>query len=365
MDQPFYCVELEGEDISDLLIEVQIEESDTRADMASLKFADNELVLLDIFQEGQRIEIDLGYASAHALLFRGMVTSVRPSIPSEGQPQLEVEAMNSLSQLALQPRTKLWRETTVSQIVREIAVENELRPGQIDPADDAEFSDTNPQPQIEETDLAFLYTLAEDYGSRLYVQHQEFGDTLNFVSIETLLAADALRTPLVFNDNLESFSISADSFAASPPVAVISTDPNTGEPTTPNIDDVDVAEGRWFPDADRIAQLSEGLVRISRLVARTAVVREQSGNYRQASARMVGAPSRLASDRSGTFGNPAQVLGQTGQGRTAGSYWLHPRRVVQIEGYGGRWSGEWYLSEVEHHLEIEQHRYSTSFTCTR
>lgn len=365
MERPYYCVELEGENISDLLSEVKIEESDSRADMATLRFPDNELVLIDLLQEGQKIEIDLGYSNAHAIVFRGNISSVRPNIPSEGQPHIEVEAMNSLMRLALQPKTYLWTDTTVSQIVHDIAIDHELRLGQVQPAYNAEFSETHPKPQVETMDLAFLYSLADDYGSRLFVQYDDIGDTLNFVSVEKLLEANALNTPLVFNENLESFSITADSFAASPPVAVTSTDASSGEPTPSSSSEVDTSQGRWTPDADRIAQLEEGLNRISRLVARTAIGREQPGIYRQTLARLVGAPARLESDLSQTFGNAAQILGQSGIGQTKGSYWLHPRRMVQIEGYGGRWSGVWYLSEVDHLLDVQAHRYTTSFTCTR
>lgn len=350
--------------MSDLLTEIKVEESDTQADLATLSFTDSELVLQDILQEGLSIQIDMGRAEAHALLFRGVITHVRPGLASEGQPKLEVEAMNSLIKLALRPRTRTWQNTTVSQIVRDIAQSNQLRPGRIEPEDDAEISERQPRHQQEETDLAFLFRLAQDYGSRLYIGYEDVADTLNFVATSKLLEDAPLNQPLVFNDNLEDFSASADSFAADAAPALAITDPTTGEP-----DSVETAaasaEERHTPDADRIARLTEGGARVAQLVAQTAASRERPEEVRQSPARLLGNPSRPASDRSGTYGDRTRNLGQRAEGRTTGNIWLQPRRRVRIEGYGGRWSGVWYVAEVEHQLDIAQRRYTTSFTCTR
>ncbi len=365
MSAIFYCTNIQGMDMSDLLTEIKVEESDTQADLATLSFTDSELVLQDILQEGLSIQIDMGRADAHALLFRGVITHVRPSLASEGEPKLEVEAMNSLIKLALQPKTQHWQNTTVSQIVRDIAQNNELRPGRIEPEDDAAISERQPRHQQEETDLAFLFRLAQDYGSRLYIEYEDVADTLNFVATSKLLEDAPLNQPLVFNDNVEDFSASADSFAAVAAPGLVITDPTTGEPDSVETAAAAPAEGRHTPDANRIARLPEGMARVAKFVAQTAANRERPEEARQSPARMLGNPSRPVTDRSGTYGDRTRTLGHRAEGRTTGNIWLQPRRRVRFEGQGGRWSGVWYVAEVEHQLDIAQRRYTTSFTCTR
>jgi hypothetical protein len=53
------------------------------------------------------------------------------------------------------------------------------------------------------------------------------------------------------------------------------------------------------------------------------------------------------------------------RGRTSGSIWLRPRKRVTIRGYGGRWSGEWYLTRTRHLIQVAGRDYTTSFVCTR
>lgn len=369
MESPFYCTEIEGEDVSNLLTEIKVEESDTQASLATLSLVDSELVLQEVLRQGLHIEIDLGRADAHSVVFRGMVTSVRAKIPSQGQPELEVEAMSSLVQLALRPITRQWQNLHIGDIVRKIAMASNLKPGQL-PSEEGDsnprISEMQPLQQIEETDLAFLLRLAQDYGSRLYVQHDERHDTLNFVTTQSLLEADPLSDPFAFNDNLEEFSVTVDSFAPKPAQLLISTVPTTGEPISaePESSQSDT-ESECTPDPDRIARLPEGAIRIGRLATLTTSSRENAADFRLRPSRVVGAPAREAADKSGTFGDLTRRLGWSAEGRTEGNSRLQPRRRITVEGYGGCWSGEWYLAEVEHHLNVAQRQYTTSFTCTR
>jgi hypothetical protein len=45
--------------------------------------------------------------------------------------------------------------------------------------------------------------------------------------------------------------------------------------------------------------------------------------------------------------------------------WLRPRKRVEVIGYGGRWSGVWYLARVRHELDIQRRRYVSSFVGVR
>jgi hypothetical protein len=365
MSAPFFHVTIEGEDVSDFLERLDVEESDAQADMATLTFGNRSLVLSDILQEGLTVEIDLGREDVHALIFRGILTEIRPDFPGQGLPRVEVQAMDSLIQLGLRPRTRSWWNITVGQMVRDIAQANGLEVGTIEPVEDALIDNLRPYTQIEETDLAFLFRLAQDYDSKLYVEHGESGDTLNFISTRKLIGAEPIEESLVFNANLENFSTAFNSLATNPIKRLVTTDPLTGDRVEIQETLAQTQDAVWIPDAERLARVGEGADRLARLVAKAAPKREQLSQFWQVPPRAVGAASRPASQRGGTFGDWARRIGETATGRAVGSVWLRPRRRVVVEGYGGRWSGNWYLAEVKHQIDVSQRSYICSFTCTR
>jgi phage protein D len=365
MDTAFLSAKVEGEEVNDLVERVEVEENDSRADLAILTFGDSQLVLSDLFQEGLSVEVDLGRSDAHALIFRGIITGIRATFPWRGQAQVEVQAVDSLIRLGLRPKTRRWWNTTVSQIVRDIALANGFLPGDIAPEDDAMIDEKRPRQQVEETDLAFLHRLAADYDCKLYVEHGRGPDSLNFVATKKLLEADPIEETLTFNANLEEFSVAFDAFATDPAERLVTTDPLTGERVEIINSLVAPADTQWVPDPGRIARLGEGAARIAGLAAKVAVKRAHLSDFWRLPSREIGAASRAAADRSTTLGDRARRLGQSGRGRATGSIWLRPRRRVTVEGYGGRWSGSWYLARVRHVLDVRQRRFVSSFICTR
>jgi hypothetical protein len=101
MDEVFLSAKVEGEEVTDLLELIAVEENDSRADLATLTFGDSHLVLADILHEGLSVEVDLGRSDAHALILRGMIVGIRAYFPSRGRAQVEVQAVDSLIQLRL------------------------------------------------------------------------------------------------------------------------------------------------------------------------------------------------------------------------------------------------------------------------
>ncbi len=122
MADPYVNVKLEGQDVTDLLQRVEVEESDSQADLATLLFLNSDLVLADLLNEGLSVEIELGYSDEHAMVFRGIVTTIRADFPSAGPPQVEAQAADKLILLSMRPKTKRWGNTTVSQIIRDVAL---------------------------------------------------------------------------------------------------------------------------------------------------------------------------------------------------------------------------------------------------
>jgi hypothetical protein len=364
-------VAVDDEELSDQVLRLELDERDSLADLVTLTFGDSHLILADLLVEGQPIEIDLGWTDEHAVVFRGIITGIRGNYPSGGLPTVEVEAMDSLITLSLRSKTRRWTEAP-AQIVNAVAVANHLKPGTVDlaePAGELPGGAAPSQPpleqQVEETDLAFLHWLAREYDCKVFVDHVEASDTLNFIATRTLLKADPLERALVFNASLQSFAPSFDLFATDPEEHLVTTDPSTADRVQLNRKLIDGREGLWFPDPDRIARLGDGVGRVASLAARATSRHYTVTDTWRRPPRLAGAPSRPSSDPAGTFGDPSRCQGQVGRGRTPGNIWLRPRRRVTIEGYGGRWSGVWYLARTRHLLDLPRRSFVTSFVCTR
>jgi phage protein D len=363
MSDLFVSVTVAGEELTDLVERVEVEERDDRADLAVVTFGDSGLVLADLLCEGLGVEVALGRTDSHAVMLRGTVTAIRSHLPSRGRPEVEIEAVDRLIGLGLVPKTRRWWNTTIGQVVREIAIGNGLLPGSIQPGLDATVTAARPLQQVEETDLALLHRLARTYDAKVWVEHQPAADTLDFVATSRLLQSEPVEERLVFNANLLHLTAAFDAHATDPARRLVAADPDSGARV--EVIGSPVTAPDWTPDPERLARLGDGAARAGRLLARTAATRARLTESWRRQPREAGAASRPASDRAGVLGDPARRLGQTGRGRAAGSIWLRPRRRVRVEGCGGRWSGTWYLGRVRHELDVRGRSYITSFEARR
>ena len=106
MPNAFLSVKVEGQEVGDLIETAEVEENDMQSDLATLTFVDTNLVLSDVLHEGLSVEVDLGWSDAHALVFRGIITSIRGYFPSRGTPKVEIEAADNLIKLSMEHNTK-------------------------------------------------------------------------------------------------------------------------------------------------------------------------------------------------------------------------------------------------------------------
>jgi hypothetical protein len=360
---PYCAVKVEGEDLTDFAVSVTVDESDTCADGARVLFGDSYIVLCDVLHEGLTLEIELGTAGEHAVVFRGPVTSVAAHFPTAGSPSVEVRAHDSLIGLSLRAHTKRWGNATVSSVVRQIALDNQMVPGTISPDDDALAPEERPAQQVAETDLAFLERLARDADAKLYVDHSSAVDSLNLVSNRSLLEADPLSGSLQFNGTLYDFRASFDAWAAGPEASLVSTDPRSGDRVAISATFLDAPT--WTPDSRHLARLGDGADRVTSLLARSSAKRNRRTDWWRRAPRLAGAPARPASEHARVHVDRLRHRGEVCRGRTGGNVWLRPRKRVEVIGYGGRWSGVWYLARVRHELDIQRRRYVSSFVGVR
>src|SRR4030095_16715364 len=81
-----------------------------------------------LFQEGNAVEIELGYVDDRQPKFSGEITSISPSFPESGVPTLRVEGYTRLHWLQGSPKTRTFQDVTDRQIVEKIAGEVGLTP---------------------------------------------------------------------------------------------------------------------------------------------------------------------------------------------------------------------------------------------
>lgn len=365
-DRPFCAVRVEATDLTPLAVRLQVEETDERADVARIVFGDSLLVLCDVLHEGMAVEVELGRTGEHAVVFRGIVTSVSAHFPPAGAPTVEVVAHDSLILLSMRPRTRRWANTGVGEIVRRIAVDHGLVAGTVAPGEEAVYPAERPAQQVAETDLAFLERLAQDHDAKLYVDHSGPVDQLCLVSTAALAAAAPLTHSLELNGSLVDFRASFDAWAANPSEELVTTDAESGDRIRTVEELVGAEPQAWAPDPWRLARLDpgDGAV-VAQLMTRSASKRAQLTRYWRVPPRVAGVPSRRPGDAHGALGDRLRRRGQTGRGRASGSMWLRPRARVEIVGYGGRWSGVWTLARVRHEVDLALRSYVTTFTCVR
>jgi len=365
MPDIYLNVSVEGESVTHLLEQVEVEESDQRASLATLTFLDRALVLTDVLHEGLTVEIDLGRQDAHAPLFRGPVTSARLDLPYRGPATVLIEAIDALVALGLKPKTKRWWNTTLAGIINEVAVANGMRPGRISPRENPTFDERSQVRQVEETDLALLHRLAADYDCKVFIEHGRGPGQLSFVSTGDLLAASPVAEPLALNQNLLAFSAAFETFATGTEHRLVTTDPDTGARVELSQTLATAADASWTPDASRVAALGDAADVVVKLIAKGAPVRAKLADHWRTPERLVGAAARTSANRAGVLGDRARRLGQTATGVATGSVMLRPRNRVTVSGCGGRWSGDWYLATARHDVDVRARGYTTSFVARR
>ena len=215
-----------------------------------------------------------------------------------------------------------------------------------------------------ETDLAFLYRLARDYDCKLYLEHG--AAPISSASWRRpACSTPAGRGGPDLPGQPGGFDVAFEAFATAAEHHLVTTDPATGETVAFEADTALPGEWTWTPDAERIARMGSAAAFVNALVARSAARRAQLRDYWRTPARAAGVPARPASDTAATYGDRSRRLGQRARGRARGSIWLRPRALVTVAGAGGRWSGEWYLAEVRHVLDLPRRSYTSAFVCTR
>jgi phage protein D len=372
---PYLSVRFEGEDITSWVSSVSVTEDDQQADSATISVADPLLVYADGLFEGGVAEVDLGYAEPdqHALMIKATITKVEVSYPDNGVPSISLKGEDRSIQMGLVERRKVWRDRTVTDIVRAVAtakpygfarVEAQLSP---DP-----MIRSRPINQDGKTDLAFLQELAKTYHAKCFVELDEQDQEILYFIPERRVVS--LRRPdtlvLRFRDgpdgpdsNLSSFSPSFDSSYIDRQKEVTDIDQQGRQIESKAKPPVDVVV--WELDEGRLGQASGADQDRLRTLYERGVQRkrelQKSLSARQATVGLVVPDQGELESTNDSL--ESRRLGMTASGTTVGTIWLRAKSNVIVRGVNARFNGTWYVSSVTH--KLDGGGYKSDFKCVR
>ena len=367
---PYYSVTVEGQDITSWVSSVQVVEHDREADSVTLTVADPRMIYADAVLEGCRAEIDLGYdqPGQHTVMLRALITRVEQEYPQDGVPTCRVSGEDKSIEMGLVERKKIWRDTTVRGIVREIGRSYGFAAVEVDVESDGRIAFEH---QDGTTDLAFLQELAGKYHAKCFVElDRDHREVLWFMPDRRILNREPRPDMLVLRyrqgpgSNLMTFSPSFDASFFDRVRDVTDFDTEDGGPArTPDHrkQPQPAAAYRWDLPADGPTRASSADWRRIQALHDAGMRNKVALQRKLAAPKPV--PGAVARTR-GELADRSDVLetrreGMSATGTTVGTIWLRAKSAVVIAGVHRRFDRRWYVTSVTH--TIDQNGYRTDF----
>jgi phage protein D len=360
-------------DLSQDLTSLTIEEDSAKPDQLTVVMSDPFKVLSHAIQEGMEVEVELGTADDHSVLFRGRIYKTDGEFPQDGVPTHRITAYDKSMQMGLQRRNRRWADRKLSEIIEEIAQDSFDGEVEVNLVGDPEFSGNGVR-QTDETDLAFLHRLGAMYGFEVFVVTDDDTDTLHCEAQYQIMTRKPEITLYYGRCNvpnhLITFQASSNVSDIQLPRVFSGIEYETGElaeVTTAELDEVGELEDRFLDenltefrqrDPERANQLEE-------LLDATPIVqqdlRQELGGVERESTPGFTTAEELEERAKNQFST--SLRGMRGSGKIPGNQRIRAQSSVGIADVGGRFSGTWYLSQVRHILD--RLGYQTEITCQR
>jgi len=348
---PRYEVSVGGrdvtQDISADVLSVSYEDHATDADMATLSLANpgNRWTDAALFEQGNILELAIGYGHALTPVFKGPITRPEPSFPEDGVPTLTLRAYDLSHPMRRdeEPNTPgrsgkkatTWQEITDSDLAKQIAQKHGIPELDIE-----ETKLVIPYvAQGNETDWAFLKRRAERIGFEVFVER----DAFHFHAPRDSLAQ--IPCALEYRKNLRSFEVRLSIEKQVTKVIVKGWDAENKEPI------VAIASG-------------EDTVRsVLGLQAASDFVKEDFGEGAKLLHDLVPRTVKEAEELARAYLKRSKYTLLQGSGSVVGDPALKAKTLVEIAGVGTRYSGSYYVTKVTH--SIGDGGYTSEFECSR
>lgn len=359
-------------DLSGDIASFTLDEAEGRPDHLTVQVPDPYKVFSHAFQEGMEVQVDLGTTQDHAIVFRGRIHQADADFPQDGVPTLTLHAHDRAMQMGLRPRNRVWRDVRLDQVVRTIAQSHGFARADVR-VDGNPLFDGNGIRQQDETDLAFLLRLAENWACQMYVAPED-GDVLRFISQRNVMS-ELQQVTLYYGrcgvpDRLLDFQPRSDVADIQLPRVFSGVDYDTGErvePATAQEDEVADTRDTFFTEnlTEFRAREPARAARLDAIISAAPAVRtallQELGSVRREPTPTFTTPEVMSARSQNQLTTAA--LGMTASGSTVGNMRLHAQTAVRIEDVGGRFSGSWFLTQVRHVLDVQGYR--IDFQCRR
>lgn len=301
------------------------------------------------------IEIWMGYFNPTAnrspaehngmrCMLTGLITRVTPNFPSSGQPTLKISGSNFLRSLMNRQITEVYRNKGASQIARQIHDRRPMRLG------NRTFPiRTAPQPdppeeiyphllQKNQYDIVFLLQLAHRNGYDLALRGEGADQHLFFGPV---VQTDRDSYRLEWGKSLIQFQPSLTTSQQISAITVYGWNAEQGRRIEVTVNRSELS-GRGPRDGRNLDSIEEGFRE------RTEVIADQP--FRSVAEARQYAISRLRE-------NASDII--TGRGSTVGTPGLRAGRLIQIDGLGSTFSGQYVVKSTTH--TINASGYTTEF----
>ena len=374
----FYRVSVDtgaaGYDLSSDLTSLALEEAAGKPDQLTVELSDPFKVLSHALREGMAVEVDLGTATDHSLVFRGHIYRVEGDFPRDEVPTLRLLAYDRSVKMGLRKQNRCFTDLQLSAVVVKIAEAYfDRRRIEVEVRGDPRFAGNGIRQQ-EETDLAFLLRMAAEFGCEMFVVAEEAGDALRFIGQYRLMEQEPQVTlyhgRCGVDHRLLRFEASADTGDIQVPRVFSGIDYDTGErlePETREVEEVGEIDDPFLDEnlSEFRARFPERAAQIQGLLAAAkglqAEVRSELGPGEHRVAPGFAKAADLKARSQNQFST--SIHGMRASGAAVGNHRLHAQANVRIADVGGRFSGKWYLSQVRHILDARGYR--TEFECQR
>lgn len=291
----------------------------------------------DTFDEGNRVEIHIGYVDNMQPMIAGEVTALTPNFPANGLPTLTVQGYSLFHRLQRNRIRRPFKTSRDSDIVREIAAAMNLN-ASVDHTE-AEHPTVSP---VGETYASFLRQRAERIGYEVFVKQ----DTLYFKRPRYLENPGPDLT-LEWGRSLISFSPRLSTYSAVTRVTARGPQTSQGRGKEPLVGTANTGDIRVRMGTETGQQICERCFGEHHLLIEDHNIASAAEAREMSLGRMEKEAMNYITGRGSCMGNPQ----------------LMARKVIELKGLGKRFSGRYYVTSATH--SISSRGYMTDFEVKR
>ena len=289
------------------------------------------------FDEGNEVDISMGYVDQLELMLRGDITAVSASFPASGAPTLTVRGFSFFHRLQRRRRREPFEEATDSGIAEEIA--GDMGFSAVVDRTDVEH------PLVSPNDAKYSEILtgrAQRIGYETVVKDR----TLYFQKPRYLENPSPVLT-LEWGRNLIDFSPSLSTYDMVTAVTVRASQTARGQGTDPLVGEAKGGDERVRLGSETGPQVAKKIFGDNPVLSEDHTATSQQEAKELAIARLENQAMEFISGSGSCTGDPR----------------LKARTVIELKGLGKRYSGKYYVTSATH--TINASGYKTSFSIKR